>query len=80
MSNQSSDEQMLAISQRFDDLTRRVLNDFERQLQLARAENNPESVVKQQIKIEVLKAARGMYAGCYRSVTKQRPWQDEDRS
>jgi hypothetical protein len=80
MSNQSDDEALTLVTEKFDQITRHVLEGFHRQLELARAENDHEAIVKQQIKIEVLKAARGMYAGCYRIVTKSTPWLEEARS
>jgi hypothetical protein len=67
-----------AVAARFDHLTKHVLQGFERRLELARAENDSQAVIKEQIKIEVLNAARGMYAGCHNLVTKRRPWQEEN--
>jgi hypothetical protein len=66
-----------AITEKFNRLTQRILDGFERQLQLAQASNDKEAVIKEQIKISVLSAARSMYAGCYLHVRKERPWPDQ---
>ncbi len=71
------DNDLRAITEKFDRLTQRILDGFERQLQLAQAANDKEEVIKEQIKIGVLTAARGMYSGCYLSVRKDRPWPDQ---
>jgi hypothetical protein len=69
--NTESDAQKVALQ--FDKLTLQVAQGFKRQLELARAAGDEPEVVKQQIKLEVLKAARGMFAGSYRVATGKKP-------
>jgi hypothetical protein len=61
------------IAKRFDAISRQVASGFKRQLELARAEQNQEEVIRNQIKLEVLKAARSMFVGSYRQVMKSPP-------
>ncbi len=61
------------IAAKFDQLTRRVAQDFKRQLEIAKASGDQEKVIKEQIKIEVLKAARGMFSGAFRVAIKRTP-------
>jgi chorismate mutase len=77
MSNQSDRTDLHRVTEKFDQLTQQILQSFHRRLELARAENDEAAVIKEQIKIEVLKATRGLYAGAYRHVTRQRPWLEE---
>jgi hypothetical protein len=63
----------IALAKRFDAITRQVANGFKSQLELARAEQNREEVIRNQIKLEVLKAARSMFSGSYRQVMKSPP-------
>jgi hypothetical protein len=69
--NTESDAQKIA--QQFDRLTLHVAKSFKRQLELARATGDTEEVIKQQIKLAVLKAARGMFSGSYRIATGSKP-------
>ncbi len=67
------------IAAHFDKLTRHVANSFKRQLEVARAAGDQDEIIKQQIKLEVLKAARGMFAGSYKVALKVKPegdWSD----
>ncbi len=69
----------IALAQKYDAITRQVASGFKKQLELARAEQNQEEVIRNQIKLEVLKAARAMFSGSYRQVMKNAPegnWKD----
>ncbi len=78
--NTESDLQAAAkVAAQFDKLTRHVAKSFKRQLEVARAAQDAEEIVKQQIKLEVLKAARMMFSGSYKVVLKTKPegnWSD----
>jgi hypothetical protein len=69
--NTESDAQKIA--SQFDKLTRHVAQSFKHQLELAQAAGDQSEVIKQQIKLEVLKAARGMFSGSYRIATGSKP-------
>jgi hypothetical protein len=67
------------IAAQFDRLTRHVASGFKRQLELARASGDQDAVIKEQIKLEVLKAARGMFSGSFSVALKRKPegnWHD----
>jgi hypothetical protein len=78
--NTESDLQTAAkVAIQFDKLTRHVANSFKRQLEVAKAAQDTDAIVKQQIKLEVLKAARMMFSGSYRVALKVKPegdWSD----
>jgi hypothetical protein len=65
--------ELIALAKKFDALTRQVAQGFKKQLELARAEHNEEEIVRNQIKLGVLTAARAMFAGSYRQVLKSPP-------
>jgi hypothetical protein len=69
----SETPETIEIAKKFDAITRQVASGFKKQLELARAEQNQEEVVRNQIKLEVLKAARSMFSGSYRQVMKFPP-------
>ncbi len=74
-----NDSDAARVAAHFDQFTRRIANSFKRQLEIARASQDHDGVIKQQIKLEVLKAARGMFAGSYRVTLGNKPegdWND----
>ena len=73
--NQPTQEtpELIALAQKFDAITRQVAQGFKKQLELARAEHDEEEIVRNQIKLGVLTAARGMFAGSYRQLVKSPP-------
>jgi chromosome condensin MukBEF ATPase and DNA-binding subunit MukB len=78
--NTESDLQAAAkVAAQFDKLTRHVAKSFKRQLEIAKAAQDTEAMIKEQIKLEVLKAARMMFSGSYKVVLKVKPegdWSD----
>ncbi len=74
-----NDSDAARVAAQFDQLTHRVASSFKRQLEIARASQDHDGVIKEQIKLEVLKAARGMFAGSYRVALGNKPegdWND----
>ena len=69
--NQPSE--MIELAKRYETVTRKVATSFQRQLELARAEGNQEEVIKNEIKLGIMRAARGLFSGSYLSVTKTKP-------
>ncbi len=78
--NTESDLQAAAkVAAQFDKLTRHVASSFKRQLEIARAAQDSEAIIKEQIKLEVIKAARMMFSGSYKVALKVKPegdWSD----
>ncbi|MGD9141198.1 MAG: hypothetical protein PVJ42_06615 [bacterium] len=68
--------EQLAIA--FGDLTRLIIEDSVRQVELARASQDGEEAVKQQIKLETMKHARGLFGTCYWHITGTRAWDEEE--
>jgi len=67
---------MPRLARAFDGLTSFIIEGTERQIDLARAMRDEQEVVKQQIKMETLKHARGIFQTCYRGVTGKAAWND----
>ena len=63
----------IALAQKYDAITRQVAQSFKRQLELARAEQNQEEIVQNEIKLGIMLAARGLFAGIYKNVTSTKP-------
>jgi chromosome condensin MukBEF ATPase and DNA-binding subunit MukB len=78
--NTESDLQAAAkVAAQYDKLTRHVAQGFKRRLEVAKAAQDTEAMIKEQIKLEVLKAARMMFSGSYRIALKVNPqgdWSD----
>jgi hypothetical protein len=64
------------VARAFEVITRIVLTHTEREIELARAMGDKTEVVKQQIKFETMKAARGILQGCHQRVTGKRGWDE----
>lgn len=63
-------------TQGFDWLTRMYLDSYRNQVELARAMQDNESLVKEQIKIEMMKFVRGMFNDCHYRATGRRAWDE----
>lgn len=66
------------LAQAFGGLTGFVMEDARRQVELARASQDREETVKQQIKLETMKHARRLFRTCYWHITGKRAWDEED--
>ena len=64
------------VARAFEAITRIVLAHAEREIELARAMGDANEVIKQQIKRETMKAARGILQGCHQRVTGKRGWDE----
>ena len=74
-----NDSDAARVAAQFDQFTRHVAKSFKRQLEIARASHDEDAIIKGQIKLGVLKAARGMFAGSYRAALGNKPegdWND----
>lgn len=68
--------ELIALAARYDHSTRHLAASFKKQLELARAEGNREEAIKNEIKLGVLIAARGLFSGAYLHVAKTKPVHD----
>ena len=65
--------------QGYDWITSRVITMAEREIELAKAMQDQETVVKQQIKMSSIKLTRGIFEQCYIQATGRRAkvWEDK---
>ncbi len=62
----------------FGGLTAFIIKDSERQVELSRASQDAGEAVKQQIKLETIKHARGLFDMCCRHITGKGAWDEEE--
>jgi hypothetical protein len=72
-SNLSEAEKLAAA---FDHTTKRIIEHAQYEIELARAKHDREAVIKQQIKMETLKHARGIFQDCFQWVLGRRAWDE----
>ena len=65
-------EALKHLAARFDELSACFTREAEHKLTLARSMHDEQAAVREHIKIEVMRAARKMFAGSYREATGQR--------
>ncbi len=70
--------EMEKLVQTFDWVTRRIIEYGQREIELARAMNDEDEAVKQSIKLNTVKLARGVFQDCYlrASGSRTRLWED----
>lgn len=64
----------------FRDETERFIRETERKRELARALGEEEGVIKEHIKLEVMRAAQQMFRDAYFFTAKVRPWRDREQT
>jgi len=64
------------ITQAFECITGFVVGHAEAEIELARALQDREQMLKTQIKKETMVHARSIFESCYRRVTGRRPWHE----
>ncbi len=69
----SETPETILLAQKYDAITRHLARSFKNQLELARAEQNQEAVIQNEIKLGIMLAARGLFAGTYKNVTSAKP-------
>jgi hypothetical protein len=62
----------------FGRITTHIIDYAEKEVELAKAMQDQESVVKQQIKMETIKTARQLFARGYQIATGRRAWDEQD--
>ncbi len=63
----------------FGQTTAKIIEFAEKEIELARAMQDRESVVKHQIKMETVKSAREIFGRGYQFVTGKKAWHDQDK-
>jgi hypothetical protein len=66
------------ISASFKLITDTILMHSELEIELRRAMNDRETIVKEQIKRSTIQHIRSIYGFCHLRATGQKPWQEED--
>ena len=69
---------MEKLARAFGGLTDFIIEDAMRQVELARASQDREEAVKQQIKLETMKHARRLFGTCYLNIAGKRAWDEEE--
>ena len=64
------------VAKAFDWLTKRILTYSEAEIELARAMKDEDALIREQIKHELLKSARGMFQDCFRGVLGRKAWDE----
>jgi hypothetical protein len=60
----------------FDHTTNRIIEHAQNEIELSRAKHDRDAVIKQQIKMETLKHARGIFQDCFQLVLGRRAWDE----
>ncbi len=64
------------VAQAFDHITCSIIEHAQHEIELARAMFDEDTVVKQQVKMETMKGARGIFQDCYRLTLGRRAWDE----
>jgi hypothetical protein len=70
--------EMAKLAAAFEGLTGFIIQCTDREIELARALGDREETIKQQIKRDTLRHARGIFQACYRGVTGRKAWDEPD--
>ena len=62
----------------FGKITALIVEQAQHQVELARAMQDQESVIKTQIKMETIKTARSIFDSCYTRIAGRRAWDEQD--
>jgi hypothetical protein len=74
----SGSPDLTKLAHAFDLVTQQLVDQTHPEIELARAMNDRETVVKQQVKMETMKHAREIFVDCYLRVTGKRPWNEQE--
>ncbi len=67
------------LCQFFDDVTRAIVTHAHREIELARAMQDDEAVLKVQIKMSTMRHVRSIFSTGYQMITGKEAWDDADR-
>jgi hypothetical protein len=71
--------EMEKLAAAYGGLTGFIIEIAEGEIELARALDDREGMVKQQVKMETLKFARDIFQQCYRGVTGKKAWDEQTK-
>ena len=60
----------------FDHTTKSIVEHAQYQIDLARAEHDQETIIKQQVKMETIKHARAIFQSCFQLVLGRKAWDE----
>jgi hypothetical protein len=66
------------LAQAFGWITSQFLQRGELEVELARATDDREALVKEQIKLSLMKSVRGIFSDCYRRTTGRKAWDERN--
>ena len=64
------------MAQMFGHVTGKIVEYSQMEIDMAKAMNNQEGLVKQQIKLSTIEHARSIFAMCYQQVTGEKLWDE----
>lgn len=65
------------LAKAFNWVTKKALIYAEKEIELARAMKDEEGLIREQIKFEMTKSARGMFQDCFRAVLGRKAWDEQ---
>lgn len=68
------------LAQAFDRITSRYIECAQQEIELTRAMQDKQALVKEQIKLGMLEHVRGMFHDCYKRVTGRKAWDEQNNS
>jgi len=77
LNNPAATEALTTLAGNFRRLSDGFIEQTQQHLELARAAGDEAGIVREHIKIEVMRAARKMFKGSYRAVAGEGAWDDE---
>jgi hypothetical protein len=66
------------LARAFQGITDIYLKDYQNEIELLKAVNDPEALVKEQIKLGMMKQAREIFQYCYFRVAGKKAWHEQD--
>jgi hypothetical protein len=76
---QSDQPEIDKLKEYFGQITGKIIEYARQEIDLARAMQDRDELVKQQIKMETIKTARGIFDRGYQIATGRKAWDDQDR-
>ncbi|MBK8988330.1 MAG: hypothetical protein IPM39_20055 [Chloroflexi bacterium] len=65
------------VKEAFSLITDAIIRHGEQEIELRRAMNDRENLIKEQIKLSTVRTMRGVFSGAYHAATGSKPWENE---
>jgi hypothetical protein len=72
----SDQSEVEKVAQAFDWVTSQIVENGQREIELAKAMKDQDSLVKEQIKLSMMNHARGIFQACFKHVTGAEAWDE----